>query len=128
MHIDHINIAAPEELLERVRNFYCAVLDLTEGFRPEFSQKGFWLYAADRPIVHLSESGRHQRGEHRGHLDHVAFQTAGLEAMIERLRVNNIEFRSSYIPEFNMTQLFFTDPAGTGLEVNFPGESRGELN
>lgn len=47
MHIDHINIAAPMELLEEVREFYCAVLDLNGGFRPKFSQRGFWLFFKD---------------------------------------------------------------------------------
>lgn len=28
-----------------------------------------------------------------------------------------------FIPELTLTQLFFEDPAGTGIEVNFPGES-----
>jgi catechol 2,3-dioxygenase-like lactoylglutathione lyase family enzyme len=63
MHIDHINIATPMELLERVRDFYCSVLDLREGFRPNFSQRGFWLYADDKPLIHLSESNRRQDNE-----------------------------------------------------------------
>jgi catechol-2,3-dioxygenase len=123
MHIDHINIAAPMELLERVRDFYCSVLDLREGFRPNFSQRGFWLYADDKPIIHLSESNRRQDNEQQGHVDHVAFQTTGVDALIGRLTAKNIEYRSDYIPELNMTQLFFKDPAGTGLEVNCLGES-----
>jgi hypothetical protein len=57
-----------------------------------------------------------------GFLDHIAFQSNGLGAMKERLGNSGIEYRSGYIPEFNMTQLFFKDPAGTGLEVNFPDE------
>lgn len=61
MIIDHINIAAPYDLLEEVRNFYCDVLEVKNGFRLHYG--------------------------------------------------------------INMTQLFFKDPAGTGLEVNFPGES-----
>jgi catechol-2,3-dioxygenase len=122
MRIDHINIAGPMELLERVRDFYCAVLDLEDGFRPGFSQRGFWLYAGDKPLIHLSESSRHQGNDRQGHLDHIAFQTTGLEAMIGRLESNGIEFRSSHTPELNMSQLFFKDPAGTGLEINFLNE------
>ena len=123
MHIDHINIAAPADLLETVRAFYCEVLGLKDGFRPRFGQNGYWLYAGDKAIVHLSESERHRRKESPGYLDHVAFQTSGLKSMIARLDANRIEYRSNHIPEFNMTQLFFTDPAGTGLEVNFPDET-----
>jgi len=54
MQIDHINIKAPPALLEEVRDFYCEVLGLQEGARPEFASKGYWLYSAAGPIVHLS--------------------------------------------------------------------------
>jgi hypothetical protein len=37
MKIDHINIAAPMDLLHRVRDFYCGALQLEEGPRPEFN-------------------------------------------------------------------------------------------
>ena len=123
MHIDHINIAAPLELLEEVRDFYCAVLGLRDGFRPAFSQRGFWLYSDDKPWVHLSERASGHSAGGQGYLDHVAFQANGLEAMIGRLVANDVKYRSSHIPEFNMSQLFFKDPAGNGLEVNFPNET-----
>jgi extradiol dioxygenase family protein len=32
MHLDHINIAAPAELLAKTRDFYCDVIGLAEGF------------------------------------------------------------------------------------------------
>lgn len=123
MHIDHINIAAPYRLLETVRDFYCVVLELEDGFRPRFPQRGFWLYSGDKALLHLSERKAAKTGNGVGYLDHVAFRSSGLQAMIERLDAHDVRFRRSYIAEFNMTQLFFKDPAGTGLEVNFPDES-----
>jgi catechol 2,3-dioxygenase-like lactoylglutathione lyase family enzyme len=122
MHIDHINIRAPEDLLEQVRHFYCTVFGLEEGFRPAFSSSGYWLYAGDRPIVHLSIGGEAPVAARPTHLDHVAFQSAGLGAFQETLDEHAVGYRSNYIPEIDLTQLFFSDPAGTGLEVNFPGE------
>lgn len=119
MHIDHINISAPMNLLEKVKDFYCCVLDLEEGFRPRFSQRGFWLYAKDKPIVHLTENLEHHSCDGQGYLDHVAFQASSLNAVIENLESLGIEYRSTHIPEIRMTQLFFKDPAGTGIEVNF---------
>lgn len=123
MHIDHINIAGPPALLEQVRDFYCGILGLEEGFRPRFQRGGTWLYTADRAIVHLSENPGLEGSGQSGHLDHVAFQTSGLEAMGGRLKANGVEYRVNYIPELNMTQLFLKDPAGTGIEINFPGET-----
>jgi len=123
MHIDHINIAAPFPLLEAVRDFYCRVLGLEDGFRPKFAHRGFWLYSGDAPLVHLSERAVPGSSRERGHLDHIAFRSRGLRAMIARLETNGVDHRSSYIEEFNMTQLFFEDPVGNGIEVNFPDES-----
>lgn len=48
MHIDHINIRAPAGLLDEVREFYCAIFGLEEGFRPAFASQGYWLYAGER--------------------------------------------------------------------------------
>ena len=58
----------------------------------------------------------------RGHLDHVAFRTSGLARFVARLDALNVAFEQNFVPELGLTQLFFTDPAGTGLEVGFPGE------
>ena len=121
MILDHINIAAPMPLLETVRAFYCSVMGLHEGSRPGFSGRGFWLYQGDSPFVHLSESNDHSAAD-KGHLDHVAFRSRGLGEMKERLEAAGVAYRASYIPDINLGQLFFKDPAGTGLEVNFPGE------
>ena len=120
--IDHINIAAPGPLLEQVRDFYCQVLGLENGFRPDFSSSGYWLYAGDSPLVHLSLSGSLPDSTSRGHLDHVAFHASGLQAMIKRLEAAGIKYRCSDIPQLELSQLFFVDPAGVGIEVNFRGE------
>ena len=123
MRIDHINIKAPPDLLERVKEFYVELFGLEEGFRPEFSSAGFWLYSDDRPIVHLSVTEDGKVPPPGGPIDHVAFQTTGLPGMLQGLKTLGLAYRSNYIPELDMTQLFFTDPAGTGLEVNFLGET-----
>jgi catechol-2,3-dioxygenase len=123
MRLDHVNIKAPGSLIEKVKEFYCQVLDLEPGFRPEFSSRGYWLYAADKPIIHLSLSSEMQGSESGGYIDHVAFQTSGLEAVVEKLTSLNIQMRRNFIPELDMTQIFIHDPAGIGVEINFPGES-----
>jgi glyoxylase I family protein len=124
MHIDHINIKAPAPLLERLRDFYCAVLGLAEGERPDFGSAGYWLYAGDQPLVHLSVSDEAPDPGVRNSLDHVAFRGKDLAAFTARLRHQGVEFRSSFVPELEMAQLFLRDPAGNGLELNFVGEGR----
>lgn len=123
MQLDHFNIAAPMDLLERVRDFYVDVLGFEEGERPDFSRRGFWLYSEGRPSIHLIESDQHHPARGRVYLDHIAFRSSGLADVRNRLEDHGVDYRISHIPEFEMTQLFFRDPLGTGLEVNFPGET-----
>lgn len=118
MQLDHINISAPMDLLEQVKDFYCAVLGFSEGPRPGMSRRGFWLYASGRAQIHLSDSGEGHKSREMGHLDHVAFRTADLAGVVRRLESQGISFRRSYRAEDGTTQLFFHDPAGTLLEVN----------
>jgi len=92
MQLDHINIKAPEALLEEVRDFYCAVLGLQEGARPKFSSPGYWLYAGERPLVHLSRGSERPASPAPSYLDHVAFRAVGLQAFTARLDVAAEEF------------------------------------
>jgi len=124
MNLDHINIKAPADRLGQVRDFYVRVLGLEEGARPSFSSPGHWLYSGDRPLVHLSQGGDGTAGAGPGHLDHVAFRAAGLPEFVARLEAVGVPFRRSFVAELEMTQLFFTDPVGNGLEINFVGEGR----
>jgi len=123
MHIEHINISAPMNLLTQVRDFYIEILGLTEGFRPQSTIRGFWLYSGERALIHLAESNEHFAQERQGYLDHIAFQTTGLKQVVDKLNERTISFSHDYFPEINMTQLFFKDPAGTGIEINFVNES-----
>jgi RimJ/RimL family protein N-acetyltransferase/catechol 2,3-dioxygenase-like lactoylglutathione lyase family enzyme len=119
VNLDHINISAPMDLLERVKDFYCLLFAMEEGFRPQFSGEGFWLYSGDRPLIHLSEQNSDCGG--RGCLDHVAFRSDDVAPIERRLESLGVDYRSNYVQELDMTQIFFTDPAGTGVEVNCIG-------
>lgn len=123
MHLDHINISAPPALLAEVRDFYCDLLGLSEGFRPMFSRKGFWLYSDGKPIIHLMESLDHHRNEKQGYFDHFALQATGLKRLIEKLDAAGIGYRMKYLAETDLSQVFCKDPTGIGVEINFPGES-----
>ena len=81
------------------------MLGLEEGFRPNFGDRGHWLYSGDKALVHLSESESDFASEHQGHFDHIAFQTSGLQNMIARLESLNIDYRRYFISDINMTPL-----------------------
>ena len=48
---DHINIRTAN--VTAMTAFYAEVLGLEEGWRPNFSFPGAWLYLAERPLMHL---------------------------------------------------------------------------
>jgi catechol 2,3-dioxygenase-like lactoylglutathione lyase family enzyme len=123
MQLDHFNIAGPWDLIETIKNFYVDVLGFEEGRRPAFDRRGYWLYSDGKPFIHLIESDRHGAAEKRHYLDHIAFRSSNAIAQRKRLEARGVPYRISSIPGDGTTQLFLQDPAGTGLEINFPEEA-----
>jgi catechol 2,3-dioxygenase-like lactoylglutathione lyase family enzyme len=123
MHIDHINIRAPAALMEAEKAFFCAILGLREGARPDFGNQGYWLYSGDRAIVHLSLGNDDIASRQTGYFDHVAFRSTGLKQFTDSLAQAGIDYSSNFVVEHRMTQLFLKSPSGTGIEVNFIDES-----
>ena len=125
--LNHFNITAPRELLERVRDFYVEALGLVVGDRPAFMREGFWLYAGREPVVHLTacDAGDPRAEGARGHgfFDHVAFKCTGLAGCLERLRRFGVAYELAEVPSLRQVQLFLRDPAGVGVELNFADES-----
>ena len=79
MHIEHINISAPRELIEEEKKFFCDIFDVKEGFRPKFSRNGYWLYSGGNALIHLTENDDH----------HALDQTYGARPYISISRTNN---------------------------------------
>ncbi len=114
--LDHINIETTD--LETSVRFYVDVLGLESGWRPGFDVPGAWLYVDGQPIVHLVEREAVNEGP-TGAIHHVALKAAGLDAMTERLEQSSVPFRTTVVPDLNVTQLFVDDPNGVTLELNF---------
>lgn len=43
--------------MEETCAFYCDLLGLEAGFRPQFKSTGYWLYAGNGAIIQLVENG-----------------------------------------------------------------------
>ena len=119
--LDHINLRAQRAMLDELKNFYCQVIGLHEGFRPAFAGFGYWLYAQESAIVHLYEAGP---GEERQTgvattIDHFAFSCSNIAEFEARLQQLDIRYRKAQVPLINQVQLFMQDPAGNKLELNF---------
>ena len=117
----HYNLRAARGLLDELRDFYCDVVGLEIGQRPPFRSFGYWLYAGGYPILHLSEAGP---GENRpvqplGTFDHAAFRCIGQAQFEEELKRRGIPYRLAVVPATQQVQIFLTDPAGNGVELNF---------
>lgn len=54
----------------------------------------------------------------------VAFACSGRAEMEARLHASGVGFRTDHVPATAQVQLFFQDPAGNGVELNF-GEGGG---
>ncbi len=54
-----------------------------------------------------------------GAIDHVAFECEGFDEIKDRLRSQKVEFVENSFPNFNLQQIFFKDPNGVTLELNF---------
>lgn len=121
-HLDHFNIKAPKEQLNEVKDFYMDILGFKEGFRPKLSGPGQWLYAGSNAIVHLSEDESRTSRKGKDYLDHIALRCVGVNEFAEKLNEYSIQYRPAYIPEIELTQLFFDDPAGVTIELNFKEE------
>ena len=122
MHIDHVNIKATAVLLEKVRNFYCHVLGLAEGFRPAFRDNGYWLYAGDTAIIHLSEVHDSPVSSRGTTFDHFAIRVMDLSGVIAKLDEIDVAYSRHDLQDAGLIQLFFEDPAGNRVEVQCPDE------
>jgi catechol 2,3-dioxygenase-like lactoylglutathione lyase family enzyme len=147
--LNHFNLRAHPELLEKLRDFYRDVVGLEVGFRPPFQSAGYWLYAGDQAVLHLSASAAGAAATSAAGaaatssagaaatsaagaaatemravdatttFDHVAFSCTDLPAFEERLARHGIKYRTGRVPQTSQVQLFVRDPAGNGVELNF---------
>ena len=122
LKLDHINIRAPRALLEREKSFFCDQLGLREGERPAFGSRGYWLYAGDSAVVHLSEGEPRSAVDGQGYFDHAAFRSTGLRELVDTLDRHGIEYQLARVPELDLTQVFVESPAKVRIEINFAGE------
>lgn len=117
----HYNLRAPRALLEELRAFYSDVIGLTVGARPPFASFGYWLYAGAEPVLHLSEArpGSGHQSAGAASFDHAAFRCSDREAFERVLSARGVPYRTARVPLTRQVQLFLTDPAGNGVELNF---------
>ena len=123
LSINHIQLVAEKDLVIKLRDFYCDVVGLTEGFRPAFERFGFWLYIGDKDAVHLiiPKEGD-ERSPQKSSFDHIAFKTSDYHGVLKKLKELKIPFEEKPIPGMTAHQIFLKDPAGNRVELNFDAD------
>jgi predicted enzyme related to lactoylglutathione lyase len=121
--LNHFNITASPQLIERVKQFYIEVVGLSIGPRAHLDHDGYWLYAGPFPILHLSAKSGMPEESSQNFFNHISLSCTGLAAAIAKLTAAGIPHRVLEIPDCEQTQIFMTDPAGLGVELTFFNES-----
>jgi catechol 2,3-dioxygenase-like lactoylglutathione lyase family enzyme len=118
--LDHINIRT--DRLAETRDFFVDVLGLTEGWRPDVPVPGYWLYAGDRPCVHLAGADA-PAPDAVSAIDHFAFKIDDFEGMVAQLTERGVKHAIRGLPEGGIRQILCRDPNGVSIELNYTAMS-----
>jgi catechol 2,3-dioxygenase-like lactoylglutathione lyase family enzyme len=102
----------------RTVHFYCNLLGLNDGARPELGFPGAWLYAGDAAILHVV-GGKSRDNLKPGVIDHMAFSATGLADTLAMLVTHDIEHTCRRQAGTGLWQVFFFDPNGARVELDF---------
>lgn len=135
--LDHYSIRTTD--IEASRRFYTEIMGFQPGFRPPFNFPGLWMYNGSQypettGLVHIigidlndPQGLKDYLGDRdldtlsgTGTVDHMAFTATGLAEMQLRLKEHGLAFRERTVPSLNLHQIFFEDPSGVTIELNYP--------
>ncbi len=116
--------------IDASRDFYRDVVGMSEGARPPLAFPGHWLYAGRVPCLHIADRvsyaahsatlGLAVRADGRpgGAVDHLAFSADDYDGVVDRLAHHGLTPVPNLVPGVQR-QLFFDDPNGVRVELNF---------
>jgi catechol 2,3-dioxygenase-like lactoylglutathione lyase family enzyme len=117
--MNHFTILTDD--VDRTVAFYGDLLGLSAGPRPAFAFPGAWLYAKGAPILHVI-GGRPKSELHAGVIDHMAFTGQDLPELLSKLEARRIEHTCRRQVGSGVWQVFFFDPNGARVEIDFAAE------
>lgn len=129
-HLEHILVQTRD--MEATKRWYVEVLGMRAGYTPDFKFPVCWLYIGERDVIHVTEGGAGTSANRKAYLgqqseaesgsgviDHIAFRASGLGETLERLRRLKIDFKERQVDDQGLYQVFFFDPNGIKIELNF---------
>ena len=119
--MNHFTILTDD--VPRTVAFYREFLGLVDGERPDLGFPGAWMYIGDTPVLHII--GGKSRSELKpGVIDHIAFSAEDLDAALARLGSRGIEHVCRRQAGTGLWQVFFHDPNGARVELDFGAQER----
>ena len=116
--LDHVSICTPD--VQALKEFYTDVLGMRSGPRPDFSFNGAWMYAGDRPCVHLIERLDLSPTDGDLQMQHFAFSASNLGEFLAHLKAKDVPYRVGIVEDFGICQINVHDPDGNHVHMDFP--------
>ena len=114
--MNHFTILTDD--VPRTVEFYTKFLGLRDGPRPALGFPGAWLYAGDVAVLHVI-GGRPREELKAGVIDHMAFTASGLPDTLALLAAHDIKHVCRQQVGTLLWQVFFFDPNGARVELDF---------
>jgi len=120
--MNHFTVIAEDR--QKTLDFYCGLLGLTEGPRPDLGFPGAWLYAGGpQAVLHMYFERPVPPGR-AGVIDHMAFTARDLKAVKARFDASGTKYDLRQQAGAGTWQLFCHDPTGAKVELDFdPSET-----
>jgi catechol 2,3-dioxygenase-like lactoylglutathione lyase family enzyme len=116
LSLDHVTVRSAD--FDRTEHFYCDVLGLRPGPRPNIAVPGRWFYLGDEAVLHVLPRTAQAAHEAQGTIDHFALKADDPPAFEQRLRAAGQPFESRRLAD-STWQIFLTDPDGARVELSF---------
>ncbi len=115
--MNHFTVTAEDR--DATLAFYCGLLGLREGHRPDLGFPGAWLFAGGpQAVLHLYWD-RPMPSQRTGVIDHLAFTASGLKEVKARFDAAGIKYDLRRQAGAGTWQLFSFDPNGAKVELDF---------
>ena len=120
--MNHFTITAEDR--DKTLAFYCGLLGLVEGDRPDLGFPGAWLYTASGPAVLHIFWDRPMPALRTGVIDHLAFSAQGLATVKAKFDAAGVAYDLRQQRGSGTWQLFCLDPNGAKVELDFEATER----
>ena len=119
--MNHFTILTDD--VPRTVAFYRDLLCIEDGYRPDLGFPGAWMYAGTQAVLHVM-GGQSRDALKPSVIDHIAFSATGLKATLDRLEAHSVEHVCRQQTGTGLWQVFFFDPNGARVELDFAPDER----